>query len=607
MFKDDVFDLLLPMSTHPNIGVTSAWQMLELTNGFNSKVQIAILDGGFAGNQDFPASWNAYSVFPGKSAKDSTNLSQCGGSSCPWHGTAVAMAATGVADNGFGAAGVAGPVADLITVYTTGDFFMSIAAVTLAASEGADIINMSYHTSVPATLSFTVIPFDATTAVIRSTGTLLFAAAGNDGEDVDAEDCFIVCWEETWYTPCENSGVICVGGNNTTNRNKAANSNYGSEEVDIFAPYGVFVGPDPDNSGNMARRVIGTSYSSPFAAGVAALIWAANPNLSANQVESILMSTARSSTDPNVNRVVNAYGAVRKVLGNIAPTINIIKPADGVSVEHGGLNEVEFEAEVFDFEDRDSCCEVTWTSNLDGLMGKGLSIKHTFQTVGTHVITAVAKDSQDAKKSTQISVIVQNTPPVAQIIKPSSGESIYQNVPYTLQGKATDLNNLAGVPCENLVWTSSKTGDPSVTGCSPTVTFTTLGSRTLKLTATDREGGVGTNSVTITVVPEPVLWAIVSDPDPDQAFQVNDIVDLKAQVSQDFELPASYEWRLYTDQNNYTIIATGNIASKFDKKFVPPKTWVPGKANAGKNFWVQIVVDGVESDRVAISVFPILK
>ena len=23
---------------------------------------------------------------------------------------------------------------------------------------------------------------------------------------------FGVCWERTWYTPCENAGVICVGG-----------------------------------------------------------------------------------------------------------------------------------------------------------------------------------------------------------------------------------------------------------------------------------------------------------------------------------------------------------------------------------------------------------
>ncbi len=616
-YSSNAFDWqIFKLGSSPNIGVTNAWQMLELTNKLNNKVKIAILDGGFAGNQDFPANWAAYSIFPGKSPKNSTNLMSCGGNDCPWHGTAVAMAAAGVADNGFGAAGVAGPVADLITVYTTGDFFMSIAAVALAADKGADIINMSYHTPVPAFFSPTVIPFNAVTTIVRATGTLLFAAAGNDGEDVDAEDCFGVCWEETWFTPCENAGVICVGGIDN-DKGKASGSNYGSKEVDIFAPYRVFVGPDPDNSGNMARRTGGTSVSSPFAAGVAALIWAADPNLSANQVESILMSTARSSNDSKVNRIVNAHGAVRQALGNIEPTVDIIKPTNGISVEHGGIGGVKFEAEVFDFEDQYNCCEVTWTSSLDGFMGKGLSIEHALQSVGTHIITATIEDSQGAKSSDQITIIAKNTPPTVQIIRPTSGESIYQNVPYILQGKALDTNHLGGVPCHKLVWTSSKAGDPSATGCGPSVTFTTLGPRTLTLKATDNGGAVSSSSVGITVVPAPQLWVAVKNPVPDHAILEGEALKLRAEISQDFELPSSYEWRLYTDQTNYTVIASGDVVLSdipftltqfvpiIKRKIIPTKTWTPSVSDANKSFWVQVVVDGVESDRIAISVIAI--
>src|SRR5690606_24486723 len=114
----------------------------------------------------------------------------------------------------------------------------------------------------------------------------------------DAEECtFGVCWERTWVTPCENAGVICVGGRRANSTKRAVDSNYGADQVDIFAPFTLWLGPDPSAPANTARTLNGTSFSSPFTAGVAALIWAANPGLSADQVEHALLTTAHANSD----------------------------------------------------------------------------------------------------------------------------------------------------------------------------------------------------------------------------------------------------------------------------------------------------------------------
>jgi serine protease len=195
----------LNQETWVDIGVTEAWRLLALAGKLGNKVDLAILDQGFLPNTDFPPGGTAWSV----GAFDPIGTI---GWDDPWHGTKVVGAAMAVTDNKFGAAGPGGPVARPILIYTSYDPWSSSIALMNAVAFGAKIVNMSYHWSIPAMLSFTVLPFEFTTAIVRGTGILLFASAGNDGDDVDAEDCFIVCWEEEWVTPCENSGVICVGG-----------------------------------------------------------------------------------------------------------------------------------------------------------------------------------------------------------------------------------------------------------------------------------------------------------------------------------------------------------------------------------------------------------
>lgn len=492
-----------------DIGVAEAWRALELAGKLSNKVKIGILDMGFQPNNDFPASWTAISNVPFKNPIGSRNLLSCsGGADCPWHGTAVAEAAAGLPDNSYGAAGPAGPVADLVLVYTSYDYFTVIGALTEARVAGAKIINMSFGAPVPAVLAWTALPLEVATRAIRLSGALLFAAAGNDGKNVEAEDCFIVCWEETWWVPCESGGVICVGGLNWDSKNRASGSNYSSEDggdsdqdVEIFAPYTLWVGPDPDNPANRARKISGTSFSSPYAAGVAALIWAANPSLSAGQVEDILKSTAHSSPDPKVKKYVNALAAVRQVLGNIPPNVQITSPSGTVQVGLGA----RLEASVTDFEDAFPCCTITWTSNLEGNLGSGRTVDYNFTTLGTRTITVTAKDSGGATSTASRTINVVNTPPSVAINAPFNGQQFFRGVSYTLRGVSYDPNE-AGfqLPCSGLSWTSNVAGDPSPrTGCDVTLSFPSNGARTLTLTGTDSHGGSANATVSINVIDPP--------------------------------------------------------------------------------------------------------
>lgn len=488
-------------SSVQQIGVAEAWRALQLA-GVQDHVKVVVLDMGFSPDADWSSTYEAISNVPFVSPTGTENLLGCGsGNACPWHGTEVASALMALPDNGFGSAGPAGPVATPIAVFTLYDFFTSMTALLEAKVAGANIANMSYSAPVPWYLSWSVLPFEAATAAFRASGMLLFAAAGNEGKDVDAEGCtFGACWERTWYTPCENAGVICVGGLRPNSTQRAPSSNYGNEQVDIFAPFTLWLGPDPDHSGNQVQVLSGTSFSSPFAAGVAALVWAADPSLGADGVEHLLYQTAHSSTDNDVLRYVNALGAVKAALGNIPPSIDIRVGGDALLDV-----ELTLSADITDFEDAFPCCSVTWTSNVDGPLGSGSSVTHTFTTQGQRTITVKAVDSGGAVSQATTLLNVINATPEPVIASPVDGASLYRGAGTVLRGRAQDRNEPDDtLACDHLVWTSNVAGDPfPLTGCELEVAFPTEGQRTLTLTATDPQGASASDTVTVNVVTPP--------------------------------------------------------------------------------------------------------
>ena len=146
---------------------------------------------------------------------------------------------------------------------------------------------------------------------------LIVTSAGNSGnKDHD------VNYNNAW-TKVEDSRlksrILVVGNADDPEGNghyrRAADSSYKGGRVDVMAPGTLIFSLSPyDDPNNECVPMSGTSMASPFAAGVAALVWEANSDLSGAEVKQILMSTANIKVQDSYRDMVDAEAAVQRAL-----------------------------------------------------------------------------------------------------------------------------------------------------------------------------------------------------------------------------------------------------------------------------------------------------
>jgi serine protease len=478
-----------------DIGVAEAWTQMDAVGRLNQNtVDLTILDQGFAPvvNDDMPPNTGLDSLVPWAGAGDPASESWA-----RWHGQWVTDVAAAVPGNFKGVAGPAGPVAKVQMSFTGQDMFTIMYA--LAQSNDAQLINMSFEDHMHWTVAWTLAPLEAVTWLLRNTGNmLLFASAGNENANVDGETCaWFVCWEKYRYAPCELSGVICVGGLDLNSRNRAPQSNYGHEDVDIFAPFWLMVGADPAHTSTSTARILnGTSLSSPFAAGVAALIWAADPNQDADTVEDILFTWLRNSPDSKVGRkVINALDAVRDAM---PATIQITRPLDGWLLS--AVSPSQFQANIYN--KTYGTPTVTWRAN-GTVIGIGNPINVT-PPPGVQTITATAKYSNGVQISDSVWVNVYNAPPTLVITNPTSASPAF-GVSEPISFHVVSTDDLGALPDAAVQWFLDSATTPFATGHNPTVvTGGGIGTHTVKVRGCDSFTVCATASVPITLTANPV-------------------------------------------------------------------------------------------------------
>ena len=219
------------------------------------------------------------------------------------HGTHCAGIIAAVRDNNKGAMGIADNVRIMaIRAVPDGDEHdKDIAlAIRYAVDNGAKVISMSFGKDFSPEKKWV----DDAIQYASAKGVLLVHAAGNDSKDLDKEFNFP---STVFEDGVRATNVITVGASGDAKNGglTARFSNYGKNEVDVFAPgVGIYSTlPGGDQYGNLQ----GTSMACPLVAGVAALILQYYPTLTPQQVK---MAIEKSSVAPK--DMVNIPGTTTK-------------------------------------------------------------------------------------------------------------------------------------------------------------------------------------------------------------------------------------------------------------------------------------------------------
>jgi len=202
------------------------------------------------------------------------------------HGTHVAGIVAAERNNGKGANGVANNVKimSLRAVPNGDEYDKDIAkAIRYAVDNGAKVINGSFGKSFSPHSDWI---HDAIKYAAKN-DVLIVHAAGNSSEDIDTAYNF----------PSDNiegkeiaDNYISVGALAPKFGSKmvAVFSNYGDQNVDVFAPGAQIYSTFPKND---YETIGGTSMAAPGVAGVAALIRSQYPKLTAKQVKDVILTS----------------------------------------------------------------------------------------------------------------------------------------------------------------------------------------------------------------------------------------------------------------------------------------------------------------------------
>ena len=244
----------------------------------------------------------------------------------PIHGTHVAGIIAADRNNKLGIQGIASNVKIMaLRVIPDGDERdKDVAhAIIYAVNNGAKIINMSFGKTIPENKELV----DEAIKYAEENGVLLVHAAGNSYADNDQETVY-PNKNLTFENRATNNWLEVGASSYKIGSSLAAGfSNYGKNTVDLFAPGVNIMSTTPNNQYDAYS---GTSMACPVVAGVAALLWSFDPNLSVAELRDLILNNTRKFPDLYVYKVrlgkvlfsnlssnggiIDAYGSLEALL-----------------------------------------------------------------------------------------------------------------------------------------------------------------------------------------------------------------------------------------------------------------------------------------------------
>lgn len=209
------------------------------------------------------------------------------------HGTTVAGVIAANRDNDYGINGIVENV-KIMTLRTTpqGDERDKDVALSIiyAVNNGADIINMSFSKDLSPQKTFV----DSAVRYAEEKGVLIIHGAGNKGENLDLNESYP---SDKYLNGTEASNWLNVGAiqSSLDKGLPGVFSNYGKDHVDIFAPGVDVVSLD---SSNTFIKTSGTSIAAPIVTGISALILSYYPELTPQELISVLLESVYKVTKP---------------------------------------------------------------------------------------------------------------------------------------------------------------------------------------------------------------------------------------------------------------------------------------------------------------------
>ena len=519
--------------TGAKTNVTLMWQAVHAIPPLK-RTRVAILDIGFwlddagrpfasldGGTSDFPSNPLQYNFDQGTPYAGGV---YAGGAErgALWHGNDVAGIATAYHNNEYGIAGTGGQVADpmmfRIGIGTFMNWYEVGSAVRTAVSWNADVINMSFGG--PCDNMFCDLFLEdslySSLRNARDNGVIVVVSSGNDtlrntGHIISADG----------MVPCKADETICVGATVPDSNGVSNYANAGSR-VDIWAPACIPTTPNGASPESLPV-VCGTSFSSPFVAGIVAVMKAYEPDLGLEDVRNILRSTAwTDSPDAEVTHSINAYAALRAVAEEKGadPFVKI----SGSALD-GGSNEVPLNrtftltAQVYEsifayMNGEPSCppaiCPVTWSPTPESITS-GAQFKYT--SPGEQTIIAASTNSAGNVRASAVIVNVINQPTIPIIVEPLANSSVFQGIPVSFKGHGMDPNagpgpgpGMINSECEWWILGVDSSFEHQLLNCDVTFTFPVTGEFRIDLIVTDAQGVAShTLSQNLTVVAAPAV------------------------------------------------------------------------------------------------------